>query len=84
MKKLHVLTALLITGMSTTALAGHHTEEGFFKRDLNGDGVVSKVEYLKATEDKFAKMDTNSDGVISGAEYQESMKKWKKHKKHKH
>lgn len=83
MKHLPLITALIGASLSTTALAGHHSEAGFFKRDLNNDGVVSKVEYLKATESKFAKMDANGDGVISKAEYEESRKKWKKHKKDK-
>jgi len=68
------IIALLMSNLilSSSAIAGHHTEEGFFIRDANGDGVVSKGEYLVSTEKKFKKMDSNSDGEIDRTEYENS------------
>ncbi len=85
MKDKKTIIVFLITYclIASTAIAGHHTEEGFFTRDANGDGVVSKGEYLVSTEKKFKQMDSNSDGEIDRAEYENSMSKWKKkHKKY--
>jgi hypothetical protein len=39
----------------------------FRKMDRNGDGDVSRVEWLGARED-FDRMDTDRDGLVSAAE----------------
>lgn len=66
--------------------ADHHGEgkkggKMFEKVDTNGDGVVSKEEFMSAHEKMFAKMDKNDDGSLSKEEMQEhraTMKdKWK-------
>ena len=46
------------------------------KMDTDGDGAVSKDEFMAHAEKKFAKKDKNGDGVISADE----MKAMKKHK----
>ena len=46
------------------------------KMDTDGDGAVSKDEFMAHAEKKFAKKDKNGDGVISA----EEMKQMKKHK----
>lgn len=84
MKLRILMSTLALIGINATATAGHHTEEGFFKRDTNGDKMVSKSEYMKATEKKFKKMDANSDGKVDSEEYEAHKKKWKKHKMKKH
>lgn len=43
----------------------HHKKGDFFKRmDKDGDGVVSKDEFMAAGEDRFKKMDRNGDGKL--------------------
>jgi len=46
------------------------------KMDADGDGSISKDEFMSHAESKFARKDKNSDGVISADE----MKHMKKHK----
>ncbi len=45
------------------------------KIDTDGDGAVSKDEFMAHAEKKFAKKDKNGDGVLSSDE----MKRMKKH-----
>ncbi len=96
MKKILVLTALVfgVASVSSYALAegerGHGKHKGaklakmFEKSDLNGDGVISKEEFMKKAEERFAKMDLDGNGEITKEEAQqarEKMKeKWKEHK----
>ena len=47
--------------------------------DSDGDGSVSKEEFMAHAEKKFSKKDKNGDGVLSA----EEMKKMKKHGQHK-
>ena len=53
---------------------GHHGKHGakhgkrMMDKDANGDGVVSKREFLAHAQAKFAKMDANGDGQISDDE----------------
>ncbi|MCB1651771.1 MAG: EF-hand domain-containing protein [Alphaproteobacteria bacterium] len=88
MKKLLMLSAALMTLGAASAMAqpapgegpmhgGMKHEKGqmFQKHDLDGDGVVSKEEFLKQAEEKFAKIDTNGDGVISKEEAQAAHEK---------
>lgn len=78
MKKLFVLTALAVvlsTAQSQAEEYGHHgAHKGgmFQKHDTNGDGSISKAEFLSRAEERFAKMDANGDGVISKDEAQET------------
>ena len=46
------------------------------KMDTDGDGSVSKDEFMAYMEKKFAKKDKNGDGVLSADE----MKRMKKHR----
>ena len=55
--------------------------------DTNGDGMISKAEFMAKHEEKFTKMDVNNDGLLSMEEMKEAKaemkEKWKemKHKK---
>lgn len=72
------LAALLAAGFIFTtaaapmALAGNHEGDhkgGWFaKVDADGDGFISKSEFLAKHEEKFNKMDTDGDGKISKEE----------------
>lgn len=73
MKKLLAIACLASFAFTPAAFAGHHEdgEKGgkmFEKHDTNGDGEVSKDEYLAHAAEKFATQDTNGDGVISADE----------------
>ena len=42
---------------------------GIFRAaDANGDGVVTRDEYLAAVDARFARMDANGDGVLQASE----------------
>ncbi len=59
----------------------------FEKHDTNGDGVISKSEFLAHAEERFAKMDVDGNGEISKEEAKahrkDKMKKWKERKERK-
>ncbi len=71
MKKLLAFTAVALAVSFSPALADHHGEGGqhkgkmFEKHDTNGDGVVSKEEFMNHVEEKFNKMDADGSGDIS-------------------
>jgi len=73
MKKLLMLGAAVLTFQAAPVLAGHHEggdhgdKKGkmFSSKDTNGDGVISKSEFLSHAEEKFGKMDRDGDGSIS-------------------
>lgn len=58
---------------STAAMAEHH-EGGDYKGkmmervDTDGDGQISKAEFLAKHEEMFTKIDTDGNGMISKAE----------------
>ena len=73
--------------ISPIAFAGEHcggdSEKGGGMTkwmDTDGDGKVTKSEFLTANEKKFAKMDTNKDGAIDSAEREAAFKKWQERK----
>ncbi len=50
----------------------HHKKHGkhmFEKRDANGDGNVSKEEWMAASEERFAGIDSDGSGAISQEEW---------------
>jgi hypothetical protein len=48
---------------------GHGMREGFMKRiDKNGDGKISKDEFIAVQTERFSKMDKNGDGYLSKEE----------------
>ena len=65
---------------SELMLAGHHGKGHKMKMmDTDGDGVISKDEFMSHKEQKFNKKDENGDGVLS----EDEMKKHCKHHKDK-
>ena len=67
MKKLLTLTAVALAFVVTPALADNREGKGM-KHDTNGDGVISKSEFLAHAEEKFSKMDKDGNGEISKEE----------------
>jgi len=70
MKKLLMLGAAVLTFQAAPVLADNHGHDGkkgkmFSSKDTNGDGVISKSEFLSHAEEKFGKMDRDGDGSIS-------------------
>jgi len=49
--------------------------------DTNGDGVVSKAEFLAHAEERFSKIDQDGSGDISKNEGKEAHKKMRERKK---
>ncbi len=86
----------LFAGLMTVALlsapvvfADHHGggKKGgkmFEKHDTNGDGVISKSEFLAHAEERFAKMDKDGNDEVTKEEaeaHRKEMKdKWKERK----
>lgn len=80
MKNILILSTVLIAFSAAPILADHHgggEDKGkrFEQKDTNGDGVISKAEFLNAHEAKFQKIDADGDGSISKDEA-------KAHRKH--
>lgn len=59
-----------LVGLSTTAQAQDEkpARHGMMKMDTDGDGSVSRDEFLAHHKSRYAKMDTDGDGVISDEE----------------
>lgn len=57
---------------------GRHRGEFFKMMDTNGDGVISKDEYMAAAEARFKKLDANGDGKLTKKEMMEAYKERRK------
>lgn len=70
MKKLILAGALASTLLGGSAFAGQDrpARDPFARADANGDGVITRDEYLAEVDARFAKMDANKDGKISADE----------------
>lgn len=87
--KLTVSFAALALMMATPALAGHHEgghdgdhkgkkhEKMFEKMDTDGDGKISKDEFMQKKEKYFSEMDANGDGFVTKEEKKEAREKMK-------
>ena len=60
--------AVEATTKKTPAEVEKRAEERFKKSDINGDGTLSKEEFLARSEKRFAEIDTDHDGKISPKE----------------
>ena len=90
-----LLSAIAISALSigaNTAMADHHKggdhKGKMMERiDTDGDGVISKAEFMAKHEEKFAKMDTDGDGNLTKDEMEAAKakmkEKWKEMKEKK-
>ncbi len=85
MKKLFYTVAVLgaFAVTSTAAMAemhdgGHKTPGKMMERvDTNGDGVISKAEFMAKHEEAFAKMDADGNGSLTTEELESAKAKMK-------
>lgn len=77
MKKLLILSAAFLAFGAAPVLADNHGEGDhkgghkggkFQKHDTNGDGTVSRGEFLSHAEERFSNVDTDGSGDISEEE----------------
>ena len=73
MKKLLFLSAAILALGATPVLADDHggpkgKGKMFEKHDVDGDGTISKEEFLNHAEERFSNIDTDGDGVVSKEE----------------
>ena len=90
MKKLLALSACALAFTATPAVAGdgkgrdHHKDKMFEKHDTNGDGVISKAEYMDHVEKRFSDMDADGDGDVTKEEakaaHEKMREKWEERK----
>ena len=59
-----ICSVLLLTALPAHADEGRpHKGKMFEKHDTNGDGVISKSEFLAHAEERFSKMDADGNGA---------------------
>lgn len=90
-KTLWVTGVALCVGAASAWATHHEAKEGgrrghakhFDKRDTDGNGEISKTEWMTAAEERFDKMDADVSGAISKEEWDaghEGMRKrWREH-----
>lgn len=67
-----------VPGPAGAAASGHEGPGKMFKEtDTNGDGMMSKAEFMAFHEKRFTEMDTNGDGQISPDEAKAKAKEWR-------
>jgi len=81
MKKLLMLSALAFVFTVPVAQAGqgggHKGGKMFERHDINGDGVVTKAEFLESAEAMFAKLDLDGNGEVTKEETKKARAKMK-------
>ncbi len=99
MNKLVTLAALALIALPAASFAedkpeppkgeqehkGEHKGPGkmFKETDTNGDGQMSKDEFMAFHEKRFAEMDGDGDGQISGEEAKAKAQEWREKMKEK-
>ncbi len=71
-KLLAAFAAGALVTMTIAAFAGEKMEQ---MMDANGDGKISKAEFMQGHEKMFNAMDKNKDGVLETSERQTMMRK---------
>lgn len=76
------LSLVLAVLATTPVAAGHHKSgeksnprERFLKADANGDGMISRAEFIAGAEMRFDKMDADGDGQLSKEELRRAAKR---------
>jgi len=65
-----LILAAVLAAVSAPALAASHARDTFIKeQDVNGDGVVTKEEFVVTRDRLFAAIDADKNGVLSKEEY---------------
>ncbi len=88
------VVTMAAVGVGGPILAAHHEGGGghgkkkhgkhFDKRDADGDGSISKDEWMAAAEAHFARMDADGDGSISREEWKSAHEAMHKRMKERH
>ena len=91
MKKLFMTAALISAfALTSNAVLAEHHEGGEHKGkrmervDTDGDGSISKEEFVARHEEMFSKMDTNGDGTLSKEERKAGKEKMREKRKEMH
>lgn len=64
-----LIFSVALAGIATPALAQGGGGDWFAAADTNGDGVVTRAEFLSHRDASFTKLDRNKDGVVSPADF---------------
>jgi hypothetical protein len=67
MNRAPLLAALLLTA-PTVALAQQRAATAFEAADRNGDGAITREEFLASRAEQFARRDRNRDGFLDAAD----------------
>ncbi|MDJ1009155.1 MAG: EF-hand domain-containing protein [Paracoccaceae bacterium] len=68
MAKPLTILALCLSVSAAPAFAQNRAADAFDRMDANGDGSVSRQEYLNQRANQFSRIDRNGDGGISARE----------------
>jgi Ca2+-binding EF-hand superfamily protein len=60
-----LLTATLAAPSEAQMFGGGDAMDPFANADANGDGMITRAEFLAARSARFAKMDRNGDGAVA-------------------
>jgi Ca2+-binding EF-hand superfamily protein len=63
------LAGTAIGGVAIAGQAGPGAGGGMMRADTDGDGKISRQEFLAQADARFARLDTNGDGVITADEF---------------
>ncbi len=78
-KMIRMISSIVVLGLSFSAVAVAQEGQGMANRmaemmDEDGDGKITKEEFMKDKEEMFVKLDKDSDEVLSADEQKEMMK----------
>ncbi len=61
-----------VSAQESTYTQGENLSKAYDAMDKNGDGKISKEEYMTRYENHFKELDKNADGYLTKEEYQET------------
>ena len=95
-RRLTTLAAIFLSSAILSVQAGHHSEGSYEKMpnkphdrmakrlkkiDTDGDGKMSRAEFVAHAEQRFAKMDADGDGFVTTEEGKAAHKKMREEHK---